>query len=62
MDHQAIAREFAARETSCCSFSALDLEGSADGLIMRVSVRESHADVLGALIDAAERDAHLVDA
>ena len=56
----AIARDLAARETSCCSFFTFDIQDGgvgdgADGGVMAVTVPPAHAAVLEALVRSALR-------
>jgi hypothetical protein len=48
-ESEAIARDLAERETSCCSFFRFDFHPAADGLVMSIGVPKSHIDVLDAL-------------
>jgi len=54
-----VARDLAARESSCCSFFTFEFESAPDSLTMRITVPDQHADVLEALITTAIRDADL---
>jgi len=56
---EAVARDLAARESSCCSFFVFEFESDRDSLRMRITVPEQQAVVLEALIAAATRDAGL---
>jgi hypothetical protein len=46
---ESFARDLAEREASCCSFFRFDFEPTAQGLVMRIGVSESHVEVLDAL-------------
>lgn len=54
-----VARDLAARESSCCSFFAFDFDRTDAGLVMGVTVRAAYIEVLDAFAaraDAARRD------
>jgi len=51
----AIARDLAARETSCCSFFTFDIRDGDTGVVMAVSLPPAHAAVLEALVGSALR-------
>ncbi|SNY78075.1 hypothetical protein SAMN04244553_1178 [Nocardia amikacinitolerans] len=50
-----VARDLAARESSCCSFFSFDFATTEAGLVMGVGVPDTYADVLDAF--AARADA-----
>ncbi|MGY1898645.1 hypothetical protein [Nocardia gipuzkoensis] len=55
-DSEPSGRDLAARESGCCSFFAFTFEATGAGLVMRVEVPDSQAEVLDALaarVDAA---------
>ena len=54
-DSRALAEELIARETHCCSFFDFTLTDEADALRVEVRVPEAYADVLAALVGAAEQ-------
>jgi hypothetical protein len=58
-ESETVARDLAARETSCCSFFTFEFESTAEALTMRIAVPEQHSAVLNALVMAATRDAGL---
>lgn len=47
---EAKARDLAARETACCSFFDFTFAGTSEGLAMDITVPDTQADVLGALL------------
>lgn len=48
------ARSLADREVGCCSFFSFTVTPTLNGAEMNITVRESRADVLAALLDRAE--------
>jgi len=44
-----VARDLAARESSCCSFFAFDFDRTEAGLVMRVGVAAGYNEILDAL-------------
>ncbi|GAA1817342.1 hypothetical protein [Agromyces neolithicus] len=56
---ETVARDLAARETSCCSFFTFDFAPDEDSVTMTVTVPAPHAPVLEALVVTAEREAGL---
>ena len=52
------ARDLAARESACCSFFGFAFTDTRDGLVLDITVPDSHADVLEALLTISTRRAH----
>ncbi|WP_040793665.1 hypothetical protein [Nocardia paucivorans] len=50
---ESVARDLAARESSCCSFFAFDFTVTTDGLVMGVEVPDVRIDVLDAFTTRA---------
>lgn len=48
-------RDLAERETACCSFFTFAIEGSADKVVVDISVPKERRAILDALADRAER-------
>ncbi len=53
-DAEALARELAGRESSCCSFFTFDFASSAEGLVMGVGVPPTYIEVLDAFTARAQ--------
>ncbi|MEV0063122.1 hypothetical protein [Nocardia sp. NPDC050718] len=45
---EAVARDLAARESSCCSFFTFDFDATDTGLVLRVGVPAAYVEVLDA--------------
>ncbi|MGK3951147.1 hypothetical protein ACLKM7_02375 [Microbacterium sp. I2] len=56
---EAIARELAERETSCCSFFEFTFTTENDTVTMAIEVPAAQSAVLAALAESARRDARL---
>ncbi|KAA9150977.1 hypothetical protein F6B41_19375 [Microbacterium lushaniae] len=56
-DSRKRTEELIARETRCCSFFGFTLTDEADAIRVGIRVPEAYADVLAALVDAAEQAA-----
>ncbi|MTE14600.1 hypothetical protein [Nocardia aurantiaca] len=53
-DAEAVARELAERESSCCSFFSFDFSAGAEGLVIGVGVPTAYTEVLDAFAARAE--------
>ncbi|WP_280401335.1 hypothetical protein [Nocardia carnea] len=53
-DAEPVARDLAARESSCCSFFTFDFTSTAEWSVMRVSVPASYIEVLDAFAARAQ--------
>ncbi|MGW4632890.1 hypothetical protein [Nocardia sp. NPDC004415] len=53
-DAEAVARDLAARETSCCSFFTFDFNTTGTGLVMQVGVPAAYVEVLDAFAARVE--------
>ncbi|MFF0533150.1 hypothetical protein ACFYT3_32895 [Nocardia amikacinitolerans] len=51
---EAVARDLAARESSCCSFFSFDFATTEAGLVMGVGVPDTYVDVLDAFAARAD--------
>ncbi|MGV9408334.1 hypothetical protein ACWDOP_00350 [Nocardia sp. NPDC003693] len=51
---QALARELAGRESSCCSFFSFEFTTTAEGVVMTVGVPPAYVDVLDAFATRAQ--------
>ncbi|MEV4158245.1 hypothetical protein AB0J48_35005 [Nocardia salmonicida] len=57
-DAEAVARDLASRESSCCSFFTFDFDTTGTGLVMQVGVPVAYVEVLDAFaarVQAANR-------
>ncbi|WP_410875556.1 hypothetical protein [Nocardia sp. A7] len=53
-DAEAVGRDLASRESSCCSFFTFDFDTTDDGLVMQVGVPAAYVEVLDAFAARTE--------
>ncbi|WP_039828211.1 hypothetical protein [Nocardia testacea] len=53
-DTESVARDLAARESSCCSFFTFDFASTAEGTVMSVGVPAAYTEVLDAFAARAQ--------